>query len=137
MVVAYPVLFTRTNDEKDTYLVYIPDIDGATEGYGLSDAIKMARDYIGGALYHKNEEEYPCSGDIKKIKPSSSIFQNEGETFTSIVDVDMEAYERMIDNKTVRRNVSLPNWLNQEVEKKHINVSRVLQEALKEKLGIA
>jgi len=137
MIVAYPALFTRTDDEKDTYLVYIPDIDGATEGYGLLDAIKMARDYIGGALYNKVEEEYPASTDIAKIDASCSEFKDEGETFVSMVDVDMGAYRRMVDNKTVRRNVSLPSWLNQEVEKRHINVSRVLQEALKEKLGVA
>ena len=36
----------------------------------------------------------------------------------------------------VRRNVTLPNWLNQEAEKAHLNVSKVLQEALKVKLGV-
>ena len=38
MGVAYPVIFTATKDEKDTYLVYIPDIDGMTEGHGLFEA---------------------------------------------------------------------------------------------------
>ena len=36
----------------------------------------------------------------------------------------------------VRRNVTLPNWLNIEAEKAHINVSRVLQEALMNTLGV-
>lgn len=34
-------------------------------------------------------------------------------------------------------DVTLPNWLNIEAEKAHINVSKVLQEALKEKLQVA
>ena len=41
----------------------------------------------------------------------------------------------MLDNRTVRRNVTLPNWLNQEAEKAHVNVSKVLQEALMARLG--
>lgn len=54
-----------------------------------------------------------------------------------MVDVDLIAYRRMMDNKTVRRNVTLPNWLNQEAEMAHINVSKVLQEALMAKLGVS
>lgn len=37
----------------------------------------------------------------------------------------------------VRRNVTLPNWMNVATEKENINVSKVLQEALSERLQIA
>lgn len=43
----------------------------------------------------------------------------------------------MLDNKTVRRNVTIPNWLNQKAEKAHLNVSKVLQEALMSRLGVS
>ena len=46
-------------------------------------------------------------------------------------------YRRRHENKSVRRNVTLPNWLDIKAEKAHINVSEVLQEALKEKLQAA
>ena len=36
----------------------------------------------------------------------------------------------------VRRNVSLPSWLNVEAEKAGVNVSAVLQAALKKELHI-
>ena len=49
---------------------------------------------------------------------------------------DSEEYRRKIDTRTVRRNVALPSWLNYEAEKAHINVSRVLQEALINTLGL-
>ena len=52
-----------------------------------------------------------------------------------MVDLDIDEYRRREDNRTVRRNVTLPNWLNQKAEKAHINVSGVLQEALKQKLS--
>ena len=74
-------------------------------------------------------------------KPHKDItrgtFYEDGKSVLSLVDVDLAAYRRMLDNKTVRRNVTLPNWLNQEAEKSHINVSKVLQEALMAKLGVS
>jgi len=135
MTIAYPVIFTKTNDKDDTYLVYIPDMDGATEGYGLTDAIHMARDYIGSMLYNKEYTEYPAPTDISDIDIGSGEFNEEGESFVSYVDVDIDSYKKVIDNKAVRRNVSLPNWLNKEADKRNINVSKVLQEALMEKIG--
>ena len=60
MTVVYPVIFTQTKDEKDTVLAEIPDIDGATEGYGVLDAIAMAKDYIGNALFNKPDSETPA-----------------------------------------------------------------------------
>ena len=132
MKIAYPVIFTQTNDEKDTYLVYVPDLDGATEGYGLANAIFMARDYIGCTLYNKAEKDYPTPSNIKDVDPSKGMFQ--GESIISMVDIDMSEYSTKLDNAPVRRNVSLPSWLNKKATEAHINVSRVLQEALIEKL---
>ena len=56
---------------------------------------------------------------------------------TTLVDIDFTEYRKKVDNKSVRRNVTIPNWLNREAAAAHINVSRVLQEALKEKLNLA
>lgn len=134
MTIAYPVIFTQTKDEKGTYLVYIPDMDGATEGYGIADAIHMARDYIGSLLYNKDPETIPRPSDLDEIDISKGEFYDTGKSFISMVDIDIDAYQKQLDNKPVRRNVSLPSWLNSEANKAHINVSRVLQEALVSKL---
>ena len=135
MIIAYPVIFTRTNDKKDTYLVYIPDLNGMTEGYGLADAIRMARDYIGCMLYNKNEKDYPIPSGLADIDPNSGVFADEGESVVSAVDIDITEYSKKLDNAPVRRNVSLPSWLNKKANEAHINVSRVLQEALIEKIN--
>ena len=137
MTVVYPVIFTATHDEKDTYLIYIPDIDGATEGYGVSDAYSMAKDYMGCSFYEMNDEDLPAPSNITDIDITDGKFYEEGESFVSLVDLNLTEYRRSMNKKTVRRNVSIPEWLNHEAEKAHINVSRVLQEALKEKLNIA
>ncbi len=135
MTTVYPVIFTRTGDKKDTYLIDIPDLDGVTEGYGLADAIHMARDYIGCRLYNLEESAYPQATTIDSIDISTGRFYDAGISMVSMVDIDMDAYRREMDSHPVRRNVSLPNWLNRKANEAHINVSRVLQEALIEKLS--
>ena len=70
------------------------------------------------------------------IHVEKSEFVNVGKSIISYVDIDFKVYRDRVDNRTVRRNVTLPNWLNREAEKAQINVSRVLQEALMAKLGV-
>lgn len=43
----YPVIFTQLNDEKNTVLIEVPDLEILTEGLGMADAVEMARDAIG------------------------------------------------------------------------------------------
>ena len=136
MTLMYPVIFTATHDDKDTYLVYIPDIDGMTEGYGLEDAYHMARDYMGCTFYDKEDSLIPKASSITDIDVSKGTFSNAGESFVSIVDFDLDAYRRKMNKKSVRRNVSIPEWLNKAADDAHINVSRVLQDALIKKLNI-
>ena len=135
----YPVIFTPLKDEKNTILIEVPDLEILTEGYGMADAIEMARDAIGirGISYEDHGKELPQPSELHRIDVSQGAFAEEGDGCASFVDIDFAEYRRRIDNKTVRRNVTLPNWLNLEAEKAHINVSRVLQEALMVKLGVS
>ncbi len=136
---AYVTFLTPTHDEKDTYLVEVPDFEILTEGYGLEDGIYMARDAIGlsGITRQDYGETIPEPTNIKDIDVSKSTFIEEGEPIVTLVDIDFDEYRRKADNKSVRRNITLPNWLNRAAEEAHINVSRVAQEALKEKLDFA
>lgn len=143
MKVTYPVIFT----EIDTnILIEVPDLQIFTEANdeakpkgSIADAIMMARDAIGLACISMEDEGkvIPQASELQGIDVSKGAFYEEGEGIISLVDVDLAAYRRMMDNKTVRRNVTLPNWLNQEAELAHINVSKVLQEALMAKLGVS
>ncbi len=81
--------------------------------------------------------ELPKPSMLIDINPANGTFAEDGEGYVSLVDIDFTEYRRRVDNKTVRRNVTLPNWLNQEAEKAHLNVSRVLQEAFMSKLGVS
>ena len=137
MKTIYPVIFTATHDDKDTFLVSIPDIDGITEGYGLADAIEMARDYIGNMLYEKDDSELPKASEAVELSlsPFYKDFPKE-DSLVSYVDVDLDVFRRIMNTKAVRRNVSIPAWLDKKATEAHINCSRVLQEALIEKLNV-
>lgn len=134
----YPVIFTKTNDDKDTVLIEVPDLGILTEGYGMTNAIYMARDAIG--LHGITKEGMGISiaeaRDIKEIDLSKAEFADSGESCVSFVDIDFDEYRKKIDNKMVRKNVTIPSWLNKAAEREKINVSKVLQEALMEKVGM-
>lgn len=136
MKAVYPVIFTQTDT---CVLVEVPDMEILTEGKDMADAIDMARDAIGikGISLEDESMELPKASEINEVDLAKGTFSTDGISFLSLVDIDFTEYRRKVDNKTVRRNVTLPNWLNQEAEKAHVNVSRVLQDALMDKLGVA
>jgi predicted RNase H-like HicB family nuclease len=128
MKTAYPVIFTKLSDG---YAVHAPDFPLDTQGGDMADAIEMARDAIGimGIDMEDDKKMLPKPSDPNIINISDS-------EFISMVDIDFTAYRKANERRTVRRNVSLPSWLNMEVEKAGINVSAVLQAALKQELQI-
>lgn len=105
----------------------------------MADAMMMARDAIGLSCITAEDEgkKVKQPSVMSEIDISKGTFSEEGKSILSLVDVDLVVYRNRLDNKAVRRNVTLPNWLNQEAEKSHLNVSKVLQEALMAKLGVS
>ena len=143
MKVTYPVIFT---DVDTNILIEVPDLGILTESNeegkpkgSMADAITMARDAIGISCIEAedNGKVVLHPSKMTDIDVSKGTFNEDGTSIVSLVDADLATYRRMLDNKTVRRNVTLPNWLNQEAEKSHINVSKVLQEAFMARLGVS
>ncbi len=143
MKVAYPAIFTET---ETNILIEIPDLgiyteaneEGKAKGT-MADAIMMARDAIGLTCIAAEDENREITEPSKAsdIDIEKGVFYEDGQGIISLVDVDLVAYRRQVDNKTVRRNVTLPNWLNKAAEDAHVNVSKILQEALMAKLGVS
>lgn len=128
MKTAYPVILTP---DEPGYIVYIPDLNINTEGYDLADALYMAKDAI--------EQWGVATEDLGQQIPSPSVTLpecKEGE-IACFVWVDFEACRKADERRAVRKNVSLPSYLNDAAEKAGLNFSRLLQDAIKEKLGIA
>lgn len=134
MKMAYPTFIAQ---HESVYLVYVPDMELYTEGDSLADAIEMARDAIGlkGIDLEDDGIQMPEASDyesaLRTARNNCEIFDYTQGILT-MVDVDFLDYRRKKDTKMVRRNVTLPNWLNREAERLQLNVSKILQDALKE-----
>lgn len=126
MAVVYPVILSK---EANGYFVTIPDFDANTEGETLEDAIFMARDAIGilGIEMEDEGEELP--------KPFSRTYKKELGDQEALIDIDFEEYRKKHDNRTVKKNCTIPYYLNAQAEKAGINFSRLLQDALKRELS--
>ena len=131
----YPAFFTITDT---IILVEVPDLEILTEGKDMKNAIEMARDAIElkCVSLENDKKEIPLPSEISSLDVNNGTFAEDGTTVISLVDIDSEEYRRKIDTKAVRKNVTIPSWLNYEAEHAGINISRVLQEALMEVLNV-
>lgn len=127
---SYPIVLTP---DKVGYVVYIPDFNINTEGDTLTEAIEMARDAIGlmGIDMEDDKKELP------RPTPMGGVAKSTEDDIVSLVDVDFTEYRRQNDMRSVRRNVTLPQWLDFEATKSGVNVSAILQRALKQELHLA
>jgi len=130
MKVVYPIVITKTTDQKIPYLVSIPDIEGMTQGESVADAIQMARDYIGLDIMDRqdNHDSIPESNFQQPNSTANSI--------ATLVDVDIDSYRRKNDLRTIKKTLTIPNYLNELGKENNINFSELLTTALKEKLHV-
>ncbi len=124
MKTAYPIRITET---EGGYVVYIPDFDTGTQGDTLAEAMEMARDAIGllGITMEDEKQPLPAPSPLEKVRLSAE------DALCTLVDVDFEEYRRMNDLRTVRKNCTLPAWLDYQAEKAGLNFSQALQYGLK------
>ncbi|MBU0279225.1 MULTISPECIES: type II toxin-antitoxin system HicB family antitoxin [unclassified Gemella] len=136
MFVVYPAIFYK-DKESESFNVVFPDFDyGATFGQDLKEAFKMAQDYICSWLYDDfiKGNKLVKASSIHNIKLENDGFSILEESFVTLVSADLLEYAKRTENKTVRRNVSIPSYLNELVKEKNINVSQILKEALLKEL---
>ena len=127
MIKVYPVIITPSNNE---FVVFVPDLEINTQGKDLAEALYMARDAIGlwGICQQDDNCEIP--------EPSTTEPPHDQGELVSWIDIDFDEYRRKHDNRTVRRNITLPAWLDEAASKANINVSGFIQSALKQHLRI-
>ena len=127
MKLTYPAVFSPFEDGEG-YTVVVPDLPGCvTEGDTLADAILMAEDAACGWVLDELE-------DGKKAPSASApsdIHTDEGE-FVSVLVLDIDSYAEKYGSKAIRKNLTIPAWLNTFGEQLNLNFSKVLQDALQE-----
>lgn len=125
-ITVYPAIFTF---DGNYYNVDFIDLKGcSTFGDSIQNAYLMAQDAMG--LFLDELTDFP------NPTLDFSSFNLQNNQFVSFVSIDMDEYRKKYNNKAMKKTLTIPVWLNNLSEKNNINFSQVLQEALKQKLGI-
>ncbi|MGN1296940.1 MAG: type II toxin-antitoxin system HicB family antitoxin [Clostridia bacterium] len=130
MKLIYPANFYY--EEDGGYSVEIPDLLGCvTQGNNLEEAMEMAQDAALGWILTsiEDEEEIPTPSSIQDIK----IEKEKG--FVTLLLLDIDKYtEKYGTKKSIKKTLTIPEWLNKRAEKIGVNFSQTLQEALLNKI---
>lgn len=129
IITIYPAIFSYCTEDRKNYInVEFIDFNCVTFGENLQEAFSMAQDAMG--LYLDEMINFPKPTiDFSNIKLKTN-------QFISYVNINMEEYRKKYNNKAIKKTLSIPCWLNTLAEKENLNFSQILQNALKEKLGI-
>ena len=126
MKLTYPACFYQRKKKKGGYTVEVPDLPGCvSEGDSLAEAILMATDAASGWVLDELEDGNPAP---QASSPDKVIPEAGG--FVSMLVLDMDSYAEKYGDKAVRKNLTIPAWLNTFAEKNNINFSQVLQDSL-------
>jgi len=125
----YPAIIQQ---EDKSYIISFPDLENCfTFGDDLEDALNSAKDVLELYLYDMEQDNIhiPEASEIKNIKLS----KNES---IALIDVWMVPVRDKMENKSVKKTVTIPKWINDIGMEHGLNFSQLLQAAIKEKLGI-
>ncbi len=107
-------------------MVEFPDLPGCvTGGDNLEEAIEMGIDAASGWVLGELENG--------KALPAATPYSNvptEAGSMVNMILLDMDSYTEKYGDKAVRKNVTIPAWLNTFAEKNNLNFSKTLQDAL-------
>ena len=135
---AYPVFLTE-DTKGNGFLVYVPGLEIHTEGTDLYDAIQMARDAISLKVadleLDKKEIPIPMTYEEGFIEVFKEYGDGDLKGIMIYVDINTESYLIRLKNKSVRKDCTIPAWMDDEVKKYGISCSKVLQNALAMKIA--
>ncbi|MEG1286396.1 MAG: type II toxin-antitoxin system HicB family antitoxin [Bacilli bacterium] len=118
--------------DEDGISVEFPDLPGClTCGDSTEEAISRAKEALGLHLYGMEEDNdlIPEPTNIKNL-------HLEYDQIPVLIDVVMPIYRKAIENQSVKKTLTIPQWLNKEAIKQDVNFSQILQDALKDYLGL-
>ena len=136
----YPAIFYKEDDGR--YSVIFPDLNHlATYGIDLDDSIKMATDCLAGYLHSLiiDGTDIPKASHIQDIKEDTikqelDELYDKSRIFVNIISVNVADYAEKHFNKAVKKMVTIPQWMADIAEAKKLKLSKLLQEAIKDKL---
>ncbi|NQO52217.1 HicB family protein, partial [Streptococcus suis] len=108
--------------------VEFPEFSGGTQGDNLEEAMYNAREFLESsiALYIDEGMELPKASDIKELSAPDG--------FVSMIQADPTPYIK--NNKAIRKNVTVPEWLTKLADREGLNYSEILTTALETRLQV-
>ena len=128
MKLIYPAIF---HTEEGSIWVEFPDLDGCNSyGDDISDALDNAKEALEGycMVLLEQKKPLPKASSISKMKVST-------DSFPTLVETDLST--ALAKNKSVKKTLTIPAWLNDMANDRGINFSQVLQNALFEQMEIS
>ncbi len=125
----YPALFSY---DEDGISIEFPDLPGCFSCADTDEeALYMAEDVLGLWMVELEEdnEEIPSPTNLKDIEV-------EDNQKTVLVSVLMPTVRKAINNKSIKKTLTIPQWLDIMAREKDINFSYILQEGLKKELNL-
>lgn len=125
----YPAIFTYDDDGIN---IEFPDIEGCFSCADTDEeALYMAEDVLGLCLLvlEEDDEKIPEPSNLKDIK----VEENQK---TSLISVWMPTVRKSINNKPIKKTLTIPQWLDVMAREKDINFSYILQEGIKKELNL-
>lgn len=127
----YPAVFHP--EANGGYSVFFPDLLGCvTEGETLAEAIYMAKDALGIYLYSLKED-----GEKAPVPSNPADITTEGRDFVSVIEYDEAEYLRRTDNRSIKKTLTIPAWMDALAKENNLNFSNVLQNAIRHELNLA
>ena len=130
MTYTFTAIITPSEDGGKFY-AKVPDVPGCvTTGKSLTDAIAQITDALSGCLVVAEDENLPISQPTEQSEIDAGAHD-----IRTLICVDTISYRAQTDERSVRKNVSLPAWMVTLADKRGINCSKVLQDALRTQLS--
>lgn len=124
----YAAVFTPEADGG--YSIRFPQLDGClSQGDSFDEARVMAADAMSLYLYTLEQN------GISVPMASMNVAAEPGEIVVPIT-AWMTPFRDEMENRAVKKTLTIPAWLNDAAERHGVNYSQILQSALKDYLGV-
>lgn len=125
----YPAIFDYADDGIS---IEFPDLPGCLSCADTDEeALYMAKDVLGLWMDYmeKDNEDIP--------EPTSLLdIELEDNQKSVLIEVWMPTIRKAINNKSVKKTLTIPQWLDIMAREEDLNFSYILQEALKKELNV-
>ncbi|KFI57619.1 type II toxin-antitoxin system HicB family antitoxin [Bifidobacterium choerinum] len=127
MKLTYPVILEPYEEDGGGYVATVPDMPGlVTYGSSLSETMEMVQDAACGWVLTELEDGRPAP----RATALMDVDTEDVNAQKALILLDMDAYAEKYGRRAVRKNVTIPAWLDTWASRRNLNYSHTLRDAL-------